>query len=143
MDEIDDGVIINLIVSMNMALLENLRGMLPAHNRKARLVGNVENAIKELAKLNARPLDTNIVNAGVTIWNRCMAELELFLLDFEQDNNVKQYRLFLTKGDALIPYNALYQGEVKDGKSTDFKMLFGDDTFSGLQLKPISTSPTG
>ena len=95
MDSIDDGVVINLITSLTTALLENLRAMLPEHNKKHRLVKKVEESIKKLAKLNARPIDPDIIQAGVLMWNSCMESLETFLIEYQPDNSEAQRQLFI------------------------------------------------
>lgn len=114
MDEIDDGVIINLITSMNMALLENLRKGMPEYSAKASRIRKAEDAIKNVARLHSKPIDPVIVKAGVAIWNKCMEGLEEALLGLEYDNNIQQYRLFLEQNGETITYERLYELERKD-----------------------------
>lgn len=73
---IDDSVLVNLLASMVMCLLTNITQDMPYHAKKARCIRKVEESIVELAKLNAAPLNEELVTVGIRIYNRCLEELQ-------------------------------------------------------------------
>lgn len=93
MNEIDDSIVINLLSSLVLSLLMSITDQIPAHQRKARAIKKVEESLRELAQLNSQPLSGEMVTVGVTIWNRCIEELQHAVLKLESNIEYEEHPL--------------------------------------------------
>lgn len=94
MEEIEDGIIVNLLASLVISLLISIEQQIPPHKRKVRAVQKVREAIRELAQLNSLPLTEELVHSGVKIWNKCIEELQTTLENICDEINEPQLELF-------------------------------------------------
>ena len=78
--EIEQQQMVTLLTTLTMSMLMSVEKQLPEHSRFAREVKNVETAIVKLAKLNAKPLDGTLVNAGVVGWNAAIEGMQKALM---------------------------------------------------------------
>jgi len=106
-DEIEDGIVINLLASLVISLLISIEQQIPAHKRKARAVVKVEESIRELAQLNSLPITEELVGVGIKIWNRCIEELQISLENLINNAYDEQLLLFQGTGNN-IEYNEYY-----------------------------------
>jgi hypothetical protein len=102
MEEIEDGLIVNLLASLVISLLISIERQIPPHKRKARAIIKVEESIKELARLNSLPITEELVTVGVRIWNSCIEELQRSLENMIDSNNEVQFELFSISGNDII-----------------------------------------
>lgn len=74
--EIPQEQMITLLVSLTISMLMTVEGQLPDHSRAAREIKGVEQAVIRLAKLNAQPLDPELVEVGVAAWNSAIFTMQ-------------------------------------------------------------------
>lgn len=72
---------VTLLTTLTMSMLMSIEDQLPKkHSRFSREIRNMEDAISRLAKLNAKPLDPVLVNAGVVGWNAAIEGIQKTLM---------------------------------------------------------------
>jgi hypothetical protein len=69
MEFIETDQMITLLTTLTISMLMSIEQQLTSHSRIAREIRNVEAAVVKLAKLNAAPLDDDLVNVGIAAWN--------------------------------------------------------------------------
>jgi hypothetical protein len=106
--EIEDGVIINLLSSLVISLLISIEQQIPPHKKKARAIIKVEDAIRELAQLNAEPITEELLICGVKIWNKCIEELQLVLEAQLETIQHEQLELFFQDKCNTVYYTQYY-----------------------------------
>ena len=97
--QIEDGVIVNLLASLVISLLISIEQQIPPHKTKARAVRKVEDALRDLAKLNSLPITANLLKVGVKLWNKCIEELQDVLEVELIESQEIQLQLFQYEGD--------------------------------------------
>jgi hypothetical protein len=107
--QIEDGVIVNLLASLVISLLISIEQQIPPHKTKARAVRKVEDALRDLAKLNSLPITANLLKVGVKLWNKCIEELQDVLEVELIESQEIQLQLFMTDG-RMVEYHEYIRG---------------------------------
>lgn len=79
--EIPQDQMITLLATLTLSMLMSIEDQLPKHARAAREIRNTEEAVRRLAKLNAKPMDDRLVEAGVAGWNAALYEMQRKLVE--------------------------------------------------------------
>jgi len=74
--EIPQDQMVTLLATLTLSMLMSIEDQLPDHARMAREVRNVEDGVRRLAKLVGKPLDEDLVNAGVAGWNSAIKAMQ-------------------------------------------------------------------
>ncbi len=78
--EIERSKMVTLLATLTMSMLMSVEDQLPKHARMAREIRNVENAVRNLARMVGKPLDEELVNAGVDGWNSAIQTMQSRLM---------------------------------------------------------------
>ena len=109
MTEIDDGVVVHLLSTLVLSLLMSITDQIPAHQKKAQMILKVEESIRDLARLNCQPLSEEMVEVGVSIWNKCIEELQHAVLKIESKVEYEQHpELFHCEGNGVYSYTTYH-----------------------------------
>ena len=76
MMEIPQEQVVTLLTTLTVSMLMSVSGQMPDHAKAAREIKKVEQAVLGLAKLNAGPLDEDLVNIGVACWNSAIRTMQ-------------------------------------------------------------------
>lgn len=79
MPEIEQSQVVTLLYTLSISMLMSVREQLPPHAAMARKVKAVEEAIVSLSKLNAEPMDEDLVTVGVEAWNAAIYSMQVGL----------------------------------------------------------------
>lgn len=80
-EEVEDGVVTNILASLITCFLISIEREMPNHSRKARLIIKVEEAIMNLAKTTSVGLNTRQAEIGVALYNKLISEFQTLLLE--------------------------------------------------------------
>ena len=80
-DEIDDGIVTNILASLVTCFLISIEREMPPHSRKARLIVKVEEAIMNLSKTTAIKLNERQNEIGVKLYNKLLEEFQRLLME--------------------------------------------------------------
>lgn len=76
MPEIGQAQVVTLLSALTISMLISVEEQLPPHATLVRRIKKVEEAVKELAQLNAAPLDEHLVEVGVCAWNGAIKAMQ-------------------------------------------------------------------
>ena len=76
MPEIEQAQMVTLLYTLTMSMLISVKDQLPPHATLARRIKGVEESIKQLARLNAEPMDEVLVDVGVDGWNAAIYSMQ-------------------------------------------------------------------
>ena len=76
METIDANKVITLMATLTMSMLLSVEQTLESHSRIARELRNTEEAIARLARLNAAPLEPELIDIGLKAWNSAIYEMQ-------------------------------------------------------------------
>lgn len=76
MPEIESKQMVTLLTALNISMLISVYDQLPDHGTLSRKIKKVEEAIRDLAKLNCEPLDYQLVDVGVMAWNGAISAMQ-------------------------------------------------------------------
>lgn len=79
MPEIEQSQIVTLLSALTMSMLMSVQNQLPEHAKLARTIKGVVDAVRALAKLNAEPLQAELVDVGVSAWNAAIQDMQIKL----------------------------------------------------------------
>lgn len=74
--EIPSDQMMTLLATLTLSMLMSVEDQLPPHARAAREIRNVETSVLNLARLVGKPLDEDLVNAGVAGWNSALEAMQ-------------------------------------------------------------------
>jgi hypothetical protein len=78
-DEIDDGIVTNILASLITCFLIGIEREMPPHSRKARLIFKVEEAIVNLKRSTELQLNDRHNEIGVKLYNKLTEEFQRLL----------------------------------------------------------------
>lgn len=109
MEKIEDGIIINLLTSLIVSLIMSIEQQIPDHSLKYRKLKKAEEAIRDLAKLNADHIPEPLLGAGVEIWNTCIEKLQYVLENYEEGVEHEEHpELFHYDCNGVISYTTYH-----------------------------------
>lgn len=109
MQTVEDGIIVNLLTSLVVTLLMSIEQQIPEHSLKARRIKKVEESLKDLAMLNSLTIPEPLVYAGVSIWNKCVEELQVVLENYEDGVEHEEHpELFHIDCNSVIHYTTYH-----------------------------------
>lgn len=76
MPEIDQKQMVTLLTALTISMLMSVEQQLPDHSRFCREIKNVESAVVRLSRLNAEPLNPDLVDVGVAAWNGAIVAMQ-------------------------------------------------------------------
>lgn len=76
MPYIEHKQMVTLLTALSISMLMSVYDQLPPHKALSVKVRKVEEAIRDLAKLNCGPLDPELVDVGVMAWNGAIAGMQ-------------------------------------------------------------------
>lgn len=76
MPEIEHKQVTTLLTALTLSMLISVYEQLPGHSTMTRKIKKVEDAIRDLAKLNCEPLDPQLVEVGVKAWNGAIKSMQ-------------------------------------------------------------------
>lgn len=75
-DELDDGIVTNILASLITCFLISIEREMPPHARKARLIVKVEEAIMNLANTTSVKLNERQNEIGTKLYNKLLEEFQ-------------------------------------------------------------------
>lgn len=109
MQNVEDGIIVNLLTSLVVTLLMSIEQQIPDHSVKARRIKKVEEALKDLAALNSLTIPESLVGSGVALWNKCIEELQFVLENYEEEVEQEAHpELFHIDCNGVIAYTTYH-----------------------------------
>lgn len=76
MMDIPQDQVITLLTTLTISMLMSVSNQMPDHAKAAREIRKVEQSVLGLAKLNAAPLDEQLVNIGIACWNSAIRTMQ-------------------------------------------------------------------
>lgn len=89
-DEIDDGIVTNILASLITCFLISIEREMPPHTKKARLIVKVEEAIMNFANTSSIKLNDRQNEIGVKLYNKLLEEFQTLV---EEDIPNERQRL--------------------------------------------------